>query len=137
MAAITTMANTENRSHGALAQGTSNMSPPRRVVLLLAIALALGCVAGSRRPPGLTGTWVLQFPDRLQGADVPGVRVPKYTLTLNDDGTFSEEFENHIMMTIVGKSWGKYICCGDIVTLNGTREDYIDDGYSKGTHRET
>jgi len=107
-----------------------------RHALLVTIAFCLVCATGCHRHSELSGTWVVQLPDQEEGIDAHDAMLPKWTLTLYDDGTFTQYLENHVMVTAIMHSSGKYTRSGDTLTLNGTSEAYTDDGYRKGTHKD-
>jgi uncharacterized protein DUF2092 len=101
---------------------------------LLAVACCLLCASGCREHSDLSGTWVYQ--SGLGRIDRNAARLNRWTLTLNDDGTFTERLQNHIMMTLVVNARGTYTRHGDTVTLIGSRKTYMDDGYKQETQSE-
>jgi hypothetical protein len=109
---------------------------PEWISALLIVAFCVFRVAGCHRHSELIGTWVAQWPDQAEMTDAHDAMLPKLSLTLYDDGTFTYYVESHVMVNIVMYSTGKYTRTGDTLTLNGTSEAYSDDGYQKGTHKD-
>jgi hypothetical protein len=84
----------------------------------------------------LSGTWVLQFAHQEQGRDAPDPKLVRWSWTLNDDGTFTEHKETHAMVIMTENARGNCMRSGDVLTLTGISEGYMDDGYVKGPFKE-
>src|SRR5947199_2329414 len=98
---------------------------------LLGLAFHLVLAAGADKRSALSGIWVMQSYYQEQGADAPDPKLTRDTLTLNDDGTFTQHAENHVMTTLIMTARGNYTRKGDTRTLTGVSEGYRDDGYVK------
>lgn len=89
------------------------------------VLLAAGCGGG-----GLVGKWEVK--PEIGGEAAPqGVLL--WTIEFNGDGTFVMEAGTMTMMHMKATTKGTYERAGELVTLQGTSEMYLDDGYSKGT----
>jgi outer membrane lipoprotein-sorting protein len=116
-------------------RGSSMKRTPVWILALLTAAFFVFQVAEWHKHSELIGTWVAQWPDQMERAATDDAMLPKLTLTLYDDGTFTYYVETHVMANAVMFSSGKYARTGNIVTLSGTRKIYMDDGYQKGTDK--
>jgi hypothetical protein len=108
---------------------------PVWILVVLTAAFFVVRVAEWHRHAELIGTWIVQWPDQMEVTDIPATMLPKMTLTLYDDGTYTQYLESHVMFATVMYSSGKYTRSGNTVTLNGTQKSYMYDGYQRGTHK--
>ena len=105
--------------------------------LLLAILLCLACVTGCHKRSEVSGTWVMQQETDGEEGDALDPKLLNWTLTLQDDGTFTEHMENQHHDDARGQYHGPLHTIRRFsVTLTGSRETYSDDGYHKGTRKE-
>ncbi len=108
---------------------------PEWILALLTAAFFEARVAEWRGHSELVGTWIIHWPDQMHVTDVPAEMLPKVTLTLYNDGTYTEYLENHVMLAALMCSSGKYTRSGNAVALNGTYRAYGYDRCQKRTQQ--
>ncbi|MEO7454585.1 MAG: hypothetical protein ABIV13_07470 [Fimbriimonadales bacterium] len=95
-------------------------------MILGLLAALIGC-----RDEGVVGEWVgQQFIEGVTTEQMPSGGAD-FTLNLENDGSFTGRILLSVMMTMDSKLKGTYNLDKDVLSLTGTNEVYIDDGYSK------
>jgi hypothetical protein len=97
------------------------------VQIALAVLLPI-CVGCGTKQDDITGKWVgQQFMNYESSPD----DVVDYRLEFRSDKSFVGTMKMSVMMVVDSKMSGTYTREGDVVTLTGNSETYMDDGYSK------
>ncbi len=103
-------------------------------LLLIAVLLSVSIGCGKGRSTDLVGDWEGHIVDEATGLSTGVEFVSK--LTFHEDGSFEEHTETKVMMTLRRDTKGTYRVQGQKVSLEGSSETFMDDGYRKETNTE-